>query len=390
MIHQVRREAWHALLLALVIAVGCLRVVSTYRVFWQTWDEPFHIAAGMEWLERGEYTYERFHPPLVRVMAALGPYLDGVRGVEGASSPWEDGNTLLHTGGDYERNLTLARLGILPFFVVACLIVALWAWRYGGWTAALCASLLFTTLPTVLGHAGLATLDMACAALVAATLFALTLWLPKPTPAHSVLLGLSAGLAVASKFSTLAFLTIGGGVTVVIWWMGQRRRRPARDAEEPRHRRLVGAVAALFVLAITVWASYRCSIAPLVGPDDRPHDLVDRIVGADGAVHDAAYRFVENTPLPAPEFWDGLADFFHREQRGHLEYLLGRVRRGGWVVLLSRRPCCQNPSGLSPAGGDRNRVRLAGGHFGAPVVSVGNAAPRCGGRLAGRHGRQGG
>ncbi|NJN00002.1 MAG: hypothetical protein HC800_25245 [Phormidesmis sp. RL_2_1] len=101
-------------LIALIIAVGCLRIVSTYSIFWQTWDEPFHIAAGMEWLDQGKYTYETFHPPLSRIMIALGPYLSGLGSVA-SNSPWQEGQAILHSGGNYERNLTLARLGILPF-----------------------------------------------------------------------------------------------------------------------------------------------------------------------------------------------------------------------------------------------------------------------------------
>jgi hypothetical protein len=50
-----------ALILILVVASG--RVASTWSVFSQTFDESTHIAAGMEWLERGTYLGEPQHPP---------------------------------------------------------------------------------------------------------------------------------------------------------------------------------------------------------------------------------------------------------------------------------------------------------------------------------------
>src|SRR6266571_2325768 len=65
-------------LLVTVIAVAA--IVSTYHVFNNMYDEPAHLAAGMEWLARGTYTYEPQHPPLDRIAAAMGPWLVGERG----------------------------------------------------------------------------------------------------------------------------------------------------------------------------------------------------------------------------------------------------------------------------------------------------------------------
>src|SRR6185312_4562806 len=138
-------------LCAVLIGVALARVVATYPVFNQTWDEASHIAGGMEWLDRGSYTYEPMHTPLPRVMAALGPYLSGARS-QGDRNRDIEGNRILHSLGTYDRTLTLARMGILPFFVLAAVIVVLWGSRLYGWDAALWALLLFTTLPPILGH----------------------------------------------------------------------------------------------------------------------------------------------------------------------------------------------------------------------------------------------
>lgn len=337
------RGGWPALPIALMIALGCLRIVSTYGVFWQTWDEPFHIAAGMEWLDRGQYTYEPLHPPLARVVAALGPYLRGVRGLAGMGTPWIEGNALLHTGDAYEQNVAAARLGILLFFIQGSLAVALWARHTAGWLAALLATLLFTTLPPVLGHAGVATLDMACAASVATALFAFVLWLRRATPLRSAFLGISVGLAVLSKFSAVGFLTAAGGCTVALGWMDARRRRAAEAGAPGSRRRVAASAIVLLLLGLTIWAGYRFSIAPLVGAEDRPHGIIDRLVGADGRLHDASYAIVENTPVPAPEFVQGLSSVYGRDRRGHLAFLLGEISRSGWwyyypLMLLLKTP----------------------------------------------------
>src|SRR3954466_10154195 len=56
------------------VLLASIRIVATYTVFNHTMDEPAHIGAGMEWLDKGTYTWERQHPPLARVASALGPY----------------------------------------------------------------------------------------------------------------------------------------------------------------------------------------------------------------------------------------------------------------------------------------------------------------------------
>ena len=63
--------------LALLILAACLLAASTWRVYGHTWDEPEHLAAGMELLDKGHYEYDTEHPPIARVLIALGPFLAG-------------------------------------------------------------------------------------------------------------------------------------------------------------------------------------------------------------------------------------------------------------------------------------------------------------------------
>ena len=161
-------------------ALAVARIAATYPVFNQTWDEPAHIAAGMEWIDRGRYTYEPLHPPLARIFTAFGPRLAGIRSA-GQENVWLEGNAILHAGRQYYRNLALARLGILPFFVLATLVVSCWARRLGGPVAAVFAVLLFTTLPPVLAHSGIATTDMAITATLGLAMWQTVRWLDAPT-----------------------------------------------------------------------------------------------------------------------------------------------------------------------------------------------------------------
>jgi hypothetical protein len=88
-------------------------------VYSNTWDEPEHLAAGVELLDRGKYEYDTEHPPLGRLLIALGPWLGGAHSF-GTPPPdgTQEGVDILYDGGHYWRTLTLARLGTMPFLVL--------------------------------------------------------------------------------------------------------------------------------------------------------------------------------------------------------------------------------------------------------------------------------
>jgi hypothetical protein len=47
------------------------RIVSTYHVFSDVIDEPYHIGAGVGMYMSGRHAYGVQHPPLPRLVAAL-------------------------------------------------------------------------------------------------------------------------------------------------------------------------------------------------------------------------------------------------------------------------------------------------------------------------------
>jgi hypothetical protein len=130
-------------------------------------DEPTHIAVGLEWWQDHRYTYETLHPPLGRIAAAAGPYLLGAKNV--AHHEVATKSPLVLYNAPYWMMLAAARAGELPFFILASVVVWLWARRLHGNVTAVCSVFLFTVLPPVLAHAGLATTDIAlCATVIAA------------------------------------------------------------------------------------------------------------------------------------------------------------------------------------------------------------------------------
>jgi len=283
----------------LLVLIASARIISTYTVFNHTVDEPAHLAAGMEWLSAGKYLYEDLHPPLARVMGALGPFLAGERWHAGPNSYFE-GFRILGRDAHYDRTLALGRAGILPFFWIASAVVFLWGLRTAGPPAALASTLLFTTLPPVLAHSGLITTDMAATAWIGAAALASLYWVDKPDRRRTVLFGAALGLACLSKFSALLFLPAAllAMHRTQLW----------------RHRRSVAAACGLAFLVI--WAGYRFTFA-----------RVDYL----------------HLRLPAPRFFTGLSTLWAHNATGHASYLLGRRSATGFryyypVVLAIKTP----------------------------------------------------
>jgi 4-amino-4-deoxy-L-arabinose transferase-like glycosyltransferase len=302
--------------------VASIRIVSTYTVFNHTSDEPNHIACGMEWLDRGTYTYEAQHPPLARVAAALGPYLLGIRS-QGSPKPDtlevpREGTKILYRDGHYDLTLALARLGILPFFWIACLVMYCWGKRYFGSTGCplgpVVAVFLFTFLPPVLAHAGLATTDMALTAFLGAAFVSALAWLEQPGPLTGALFGVCAALAVLSKFSVLAFLPASLAVALV-WFLSAERPTLSWLAAAVK-RRLPSFGLAVLLGLLVIWAGYRFSF---------------------GAPDFTSFR------LPAPEVFNGIRAVMRHNSTGHPTYLLGRRNiTGFWyfypLVLAVKTP----------------------------------------------------
>jgi hypothetical protein len=325
-------------LVVLLILLAIARIVSVYPVIGQTYDEPAHLACGMQWLVDGQYRYEATHPPLARVAAALGPYLAGAR-FHNNPSMWVEGNLILHDEGNYDRNLRLARLGVLPFFVLACVFVWLGARILFGDAVAIASVLLFTTLPPVLGHAGIVGNDMAVTAMISATIYAFAAWLIRPGPVQTVGLGVAFGLALISKFSVIVFLPVSVLAVAVLWWL--QTRQQAASVEPGFRVRSLRLAGALLLAWVVIWAGYHFSVSKV--QSNNPTDA--RITGF-FASHEQLRQIrdtIETAPIPGGELLRGLGSVVIHNAAGHAAYLMGEYRMHGWwyyfpVALALKTP----------------------------------------------------
>lgn len=309
---------WAAALTAIVL-FGTIRVASTHRTFSATIDEPTHVASSYDWLF-GTYTVDPSHPPLQRILTAIPLWLDGVPYSPPLPDPVATGNAILHHDDRYGHNLQRARLGNLVLLIVATLTVAAWGRRAFSPSTGLVAAAIFICTPAILGHAGLATTDMALAATLPLSLFVLDRWLETPSTARSIALGVAIGAGLLSKFSFLLFFPVAAVVVLMV----RRKSFTVRAART--------AVIAVAVAGIVLWSGYRFETGTISGTNTNARFYLERTVPA--PLRDAVLRMSETVPIPAPLFAVGAVLIKFHDDQGHLACLLGeRSDRGWWYYF---------------------------------------------------------
>jgi hypothetical protein len=325
------RKRYVALAVVLLILIAITRILLTYKVTAQGFDEPCHVAAAIEYLHKGTYTLDPVHPPLSRIAIGIPLYLAGERFPHWPTSDprirnYNDvGNSVLYDDGHYLRNLSLARSAILPFFGLAVVLVFLWTRREFGDFAGVMAALLFTTLPIVLAFSGLAYTDLP--------------WLQKPSLRSTLLLGIVAALAFLAKLTTLLFLPSAAVAILLAKWLIERRTGPAQtgptqigSAPIDRRAHWLAKLSLAFVVAVVVvWTGYGFSVGHIPEEMQVTPESMPSFQHFPAPVRNIARNIVLSDPrLPAPILLRGAAISWALNKSAPPSYLLGKVKNGGW------------------------------------------------------------
>src|ERR1019366_2359275 len=240
-------------LAALLIAIGAIRMATTFRIFSATADEATHVGAGLEIYQYHRYLFQRENPPLPRLVLGIAPFLGGMR-YNPHGTFTDQIHSVFYDHGDYRPNLFRARAGTVVFFAIAAVALFFAARDALGDAGALLAVFLFTMEPIVLGYSALATHDGASTAGVAVALFAFARWLRQPSLKTALLFGAAYGFSILCKFSCIPFVAVAClamGIVRLLHDAELRRRIPRSLATLAP-----AAAATLFV----IWAGYAFTV----------------------------------------------------------------------------------------------------------------------------------
>jgi hypothetical protein len=313
----------------------------TRRALSGTFDEGNHLAAGLEWWQFGTYTLWTENPPLARLAVAAVPYFYGMRlpprvewepKTHDWDRSWQVGTDLLYAGDGFERNLSRARLGTLPFFLIALASV----WELAGGrrrpAAGLVAVALTSTLPALIAHGALATTDVAFAGMFLLATLALWRWFETPATPRALALGAAAALALLCKFSTLVFFPAALLALIAARRLARMPARPLRG-ELPLGWRACAGQLALGALAglLVIWAGYHFSIGRM---DDLQSEVKGWLTILPPVVERRGFTgWLLHARLPMPELFHGLRFLAAHNHTGHDAYLLGKVSEHGFLAF---------------------------------------------------------
>jgi 4-amino-4-deoxy-L-arabinose transferase-like glycosyltransferase len=238
-----------------VVAALCVQFIALGLVqAWQdapTYDESYHLAAGVTGLTRHQLRITPEHPPLPGLLAAL-PALAGHPDIPSGRS-WRSGYSEGYArefvaaqsrAGKLQRVTFLGRLLPLAEGVAVALLAYALAKRLFGRAAGLLAATVWLTLPFTLGLSHLNSVDVPFALTTLVFSLALLWYVRGPTTRTAILVGLACGIGLTVTLTALVLVPTSAAVVLLLGW-----RHLARAL---RHVLLIGASS-----WAVVWLLYR-------------------------------------------------------------------------------------------------------------------------------------
>ena len=311
--------------LVFVYVAQCLWFLHTQSL---TYDEPVHIAEGLDAWRNGRFEQYNDHPPLARLLCAL-PLV---------AERWQV-DVDQETRGFRVRRIapdpiTLAWRARIMNVGLGVILAGLVWWVAGQLFSPRAANLalaLYVFSAPLIAHFSVATTDGAATLLIFAAAVAVTRWRDGPSTRRTLLLGLVLGLLLLAKFSTPLMFALAVSWMVV----------PVPGAG-PWIRSLWKISVTVGIAALVLWAGYFFHTAHLVIGDGQIRVTYPNR-------KEVVYTPVRTTIrarvwVPAGEYVEGLRNTLRHNQRGQPAFLLGQVSpTGGWkayfpVVVLLKWP----------------------------------------------------
>jgi Dolichyl-phosphate-mannose-protein mannosyltransferase len=282
-------------------------------------DEVLYIPAGYRQLMASDYRVNPTSPPLASSLAALGLLGAGIEDPEPRPGEPEIAwaYRFVQEANDPATVIARARIPVAVLTLGLCLL--LWGWtRQGhGPAAGLLALALAVFHPSLLAHGHLATTDLPAAFLILLGSWAFWRWSQAPGAWPAVLVGVSIGLAAATRLTGWLLLP---SLALVAVLDGLRPQAAVRS------RKALGVLTLTVgvTVPVVIWAAYGFHYAPAPGYSVSQPPAAH--LSAPGQLVALALRF---HALPEA-YLEGARYQLEHIRQGHTAYLLGWHSKSQW------------------------------------------------------------
>ena len=223
--------------------------------------------------------------------------------------------------------------------------------------------MLLISVPPILGHAGLATLDIAAAATCLLALYTLENWLASGRWEEAVLFGVTSGIAVATKFSAVPFIALSLLALGLVQGLNSWRATRGTHAHHPwrvLRSRATGAVLAALAALVPLLAVYAVRSPDVSGVEVRFDWAVNYLISQGGLARTVGSALSHAwLPRELTDLVNGVIAVKAHNDAGHRSYLLGQVSLDGWWYFYLVTLAVKTPLPLL-AGGSLGLACLAG------------------------------
>lgn len=210
---RLQTDYW-PILIFLLLGVFFVMSVTSMKKKSATSDEPVHLAAGYSYLKTGDYRMNLEHPPLMKILNAL-PLLVFNPSLPLEHFSWREAREwrfseefVYHNKIDADKLLFWGRIPTVLLAIFLGFFVFRWAKELYGMNAGFFALFLYVFCPNILANSQLVTTDLAASCFIFLSVYSFWQFLNQPTKKNSIFTGISLGLALASKFTTVILLPI--------------------------------------------------------------------------------------------------------------------------------------------------------------------------------------
>ena len=245
-----------SLIVILLICGAVVRSAIATRLDDFTIDEPYHIVAGVSYIQRADFRINPEHPPLVKlwvgsIISALGFHLSSFRPFNDKESERKFANEAVYIQNNPEVLQHRVRIAMWTFNGLLLMVFTFALRRVFGPIVAIGTLLFLAIDPTVAAHLPVVMTDLPIALLSAtAVLFAaraLLDWNWRDLASWSIMLG----LALATKHSAPVFCIIlaAAGLFLSLFL-------PLRSPRDTRPRRLAKLISVFLGAFLILWGFY--------------------------------------------------------------------------------------------------------------------------------------